>query len=302
MVAQQPKGIAEGIYFNLPNDDYHNDPALSHSGMTKLLVSWPDYWVSSCLNPLRKKWKTTPAMEFGQRSGMLLLQPKVFHETYNTYGKSRSDAKGAWLSSVEWNELNESVEGIMEVEIARQHFVDGYPEVSIFWRDPETGIMLRARVDYLRTFGCIDFKRIKEVNNNEIGRAVKNQGLDIQNFHYLEAVKAARRMLKRMTPEQLTAMAKAQKVKEDWLIAFRDDTDLLFRFLFQRSTSPYIWEFRELESEVLLEGAHAVYAALKRYKSGLERFGIGKPPLGHHTVRTISQYHVPRRDYDYGEE
>ena len=298
-MVNQPKGIAEGIYFNLDNEVYHNDPALSHSGMTKVLVSWPDYWVSSSLNPMRKKWKTTPAMEFGQRSGMLLLQPKVFHQTYNTYGKSRSDAKGAWLSSVEWTELNESVDGIMEVEIARQHFVDGYPEVSIFWRDVSTGIMLRARVDYLRTFGCIDFKRIKEVNNNEIGRAVKNQGLDIQNFLYLEGVKAARGMLKRMSAEQLAAFAEQQRVAEDWLQSFRDDQDLLFRFLFQRSTSPYIWEFRELENEVLTEGANAVFTALRRYKAGLEKYGIGKPPLGHDAVKTVSQYHVPRRDYDY---
>ena len=295
----QPQGIAEGIYFNLSNEEYHADPALSHSGMTKVLISWADYWVSSCLNPNRKTWEATPAMEFGARSGMLLLQPKLFHKTYNTYGKSRADAKGTWLSSVQWSALNESIDAIMEVEIARQHFRDGYPEVSIFWRDPSTGIMLRIRVDWLRTFGCIDFKRISEVNNSAIGRAVKAQGLDIQNFLYLEGVKAARAMLKAMTAGELKALAKRENVAEDWLCAFRDDEDLLFRFLFQRSTAPYIWEFRELDNDVLTEGAHAVFTAIKRYKAGLEQFGIGKPPHGKDELKTISAYHVPRRDYDY---
>lgn len=295
----QPKGIPDGIYFNLSNEEYHADPALSHSGMTKVLVSWPDYWISSSLNPLRKTWSTTPAMEFGQRSGMLLMQPDLFHKTFNTYGKSNADAQAKWLSSVTWNELQESIDGVTEVGFAREHFQNGYPEVSIFWTDPTSGIHLRARVDYLRTFGCIDFKRIAEVNNYAIGRAVKAQGLDIQNYLYLDAVKAARAMLKRMNEVQLMTFAKAEGVNEKWLKAFRDETDLLFRFLFQRSTSPYIWEFRELEPEVLLEGSNATFAAIRKYKYGLETFGLGKPPLGDNKLKTISQFHVPRRDYDY---
>lgn len=295
----QPEGIAEGIYFNLSNEEYHNDPALSHSGMTKVLVSWPDYWMESCLNPERKPWKATDAMKFGDRSGMLLLQPKLFNQRYNTYSKAKSDPKSTYLSSVEWDKLRESIDAIMEVETAAANFRDGYPEVSIFWRDVSTGVMLRARIDYLRTFGCIDFKRIAEVNNYAIGRAVKAQGLDIQNFLYLEAVKAARAMLKRLNDYQLMQLAKRENVAEDWLIAFRDDEDLLFRFLFQRSTPPFIWEFRELENEVLMEGGHAVFAAIKKYSRGLELFGTGKPPMGHDSLKTISQYHVPRRDYDY---
>lgn len=298
-MVSQPQGLPEGIYFNLSNEDYHNDPALSHSGMTKVLVSWPDYWTSSCLNPARKKYDQTEAMKFGDRSGQLLLQPELFHKKYNTHGKTSVNAKALYLSSVEWNKINESVDGIMEVPIARQHFTDGYPEVSIFWRDVGTGIMLRARVDYLRTFGCIDFKRIAEVNNYAIGRAVKAQGLDIQNFLYLEGVKAARLWLAKFKDIDLANYAKDQNVSFAWLNDFRDDTDLLFRFLFQRSAAPFIWEFRELENEVLLDGAHAVFTAIKRYKAGLEKFGTGKPPLGHDTVRTISQFHVPRRDYDY---
>lgn len=297
----QPIGLKPGIYFNLPNEAYHDDPALSHSGMTKVLVSWPDFWLNSCFNPERKKNKTTDAMEFGSRSGMLLLQPKVFHQTYNTHGKPAPNAKGTWLSSVEWQRLNESVDAVIDVDIGKQHFRDGYAEVTIVWQDT-SGVMLRARIDYLRTFGCIDFKRVAEVNNYAIGRAVKAQGLDIQNFLYLEGVKAARALLASLSKPELWQLAADNKIDVDWLRTFRDDTDLLFRFLFQRSTPPYIWEFRELENEVLVEGGHAVFHAIHRYKDGLERYGLEKPPMGRDTVKTISQYHVPRRDYDYAED
>lgn len=297
----QPIGLKPGIYFNLPNEAYHDDPALSHSGMTKVLVSWPDFWLNSCFNPERKKNKSTDAMEFGQRSGMLLLQPKVFHSTYNTHGKSSPTAKGTWLSSVEWQRLTEGVDAVMDVPAGAQHFRDGYAEVTIVWMD-SSGIMLRARIDYLRTFGCIDFKRVAEVNNYAIGRAVKAQGLDIQNFLYLEAVKAARLWVSGLGSTGLIEFAREQNVDPKWLASFRDDTDLLFRFLFQRSSPPYIWEFRELDNEVLVEGGHAVFHAIRRYKLGLETYGLKKPPMGRDTVRTISAYHVPRRDYDYGED
>lgn len=298
---KQPEGRAEGIYFHLSNDDYHRDPALSHSGMTKLLKSWPDYWISGPLNPNRQAIKPTAAMEFGDRSGMLLLDPARFKEQFNTVANYNSKGTGVCLSSIEYGKIMESVNGVLEVKEAREHFTDGYPEVSVFWRDLDTGIMLRAKIDYLRTFGIIDAKRIKEVDNWEIGRAVKNQGLDIQAFVYLEALKAARRILKAMKPKELENFAAREKVSFQWLQAFMDDEDLLFRFLFQRSTPPYIWEFRELEPEVLQEGAMASYKAMQLYTQGIGKYGIGKPPMGSPVVKTISPHHVPRRDYDYND-
>ena len=298
MIAQ-PQGLPEGIYFHLSDDEYHNDPALSHSGMTKVLISWPDYWVSSCLNHERKKLKTTEAMEFGKQSGMLLTQPKVFHETYNTHGRSSPIAKGMWLSSVQWEKINDSITAITDMAIGRDFFKDGYAEVAVFWRDPGTGIMLRVKFDYLRTFGCIDVKRIKGLDPYTVGGAIRDQGLDIQNFLYLEGINAARRILHGMMKPELLAFSKAQGVAVDWLESLRDDTDLLFRFLFQRSTPPYIWDFIELEDEALVEGANSTFAAIKRYCIGIEKYGIRKPPMGRDRVRKIGSFHIPRRRYEY---
>jgi hypothetical protein len=296
---QYPQGMAEGIYFNLSNEEYHKDPALSHSGMTKVLVSWQDYWVSSCHNPNAGEYKATDAMLFGERSGMLLLEPKKFHAKYNGYGRAPTAAKGIWLSSIEEERIRRSVKDIMSVPQAAAYFEQGYPEVSIFWKDKITGVPLRARIDYLRTFGAIDFKRIAGVGPYAIGKAVKAQGLDIQNFLYLEGIKAAREWLHAMSDSEIEEFASEQGVALDWLCAFRDEEDLLFRFLFQRSTPPYIWKIRELDQDVLIEGANATYEAMKRYKEGLARFGTGSPDMGDGELGTITKFHVPRRDYDY---
>lgn len=296
---QYPEGLPEGMYFNLSNDDYHNDPALSHSGMTKVLVSWQDYWVNSSHNPARKEWKQTDAMAFGERSGMMLLEPKRFAATFNSYGRAPSAAKGIWISSEEYKKITKSVHDIMSVPKAAAYFEQGYPEVSFFWRDKITGVPCRARVDYLRTFGAIDFKRIMGVGPFAIGKAVKSQGLDIQNYLYLEGIKAGREWLRRMPKKEFEKFAEREGVALDWLTAFMLEDDLLFRFLFQRSTPPYIWKIRELENEVLLEGENATYEALKRYKEGLARFGTGAPEMGDGELGTISKFHIPRRDYDF---
>lgn len=295
----QPKGMPEGIYFGLDDEDYHNDPAVSHSGMTKLLVSWPDYWVSSCLNKERKQKPVTEAMEFGKQSGMLLTQPKVFHQTYNTHGRTSPTAAGLWLSSTAWQKLTESVDAIIDTKIGAAHFQDGYSEVAVFFRDEATGIMLRIKMDFLRTFGVIDVKRIRAMDDWTVGNAVRDQGLDIQNYLYLEGVKAARKMLIAMGPEGRAQFAVQAKADPEWIEEFAHEQDLMFRFLFQRSFPPYIWDFVELEDDVLAEGANAVYEACKRYKEGIETFGIGKPPMGRERVRKIGSFVVPRRRYQY---
>lgn len=295
-----PSSIPEGVYFNLSNEEYHNDPALSHSGMTRILVSWPDYWIDSPHNPKRREYKATEAMIFGERSGMYLLERQKFYDRYGTWDRNGANHTGTYLSSIDYQKIKESIDAVTSVPIAANHFKDGYPEVSIFWRD-SSGVMLRVKIDYLRVFGAIDFKRIAQVDNWGIGRAVKAQGLDIQNFLYLEGIKFARFWLKNMSPKQLAAFAKREKVKLDWLTSFMNDEDLLFRFFFQRSTPPYIWEFRELEPEVLAEGCNAVGWAIKRYKEGIDKYGTAAPPMGASELKTISTYHVPRRDYEFQE-
>lgn len=295
----QPDGLGEGIYFNLDDKTYHGDPAISHSNMTKLLVSWADYWVSSCLNPQRKEFEATPAMEFGKQSGMLLTQPKVFHQTYNTHGRSTPTAKGLWLSSVQWQKLNESVDAIIDVPIGKAHFQDGYAEVAVIWRDPGTGIMLRCKFDFLRTFGVIDVKRIRAMDDWTIGGAVRDQGLDIQCSLYMDGLKAMRRILLGMNEAGRIAFAHNNGVNAAWLEELANETDVMFRFLFQRSTPPYIWDFVELEDDAVIEGADSVYAAIQRYKDGLAMFGTGKPPLGRDKVRKIGSFTIPRRRYQY---
>ncbi len=54
-----------GLYFGMPEDEYHAIPALSASGIRNLMVSPMDFWARSWMNPEREHIETEP-MKLGK--------------------------------------------------------------------------------------------------------------------------------------------------------------------------------------------------------------------------------------------
>jgi hypothetical protein len=289
---KQLPGLAEGIYFNLPEEVYHNDPALSHSGMVNILESPLDHWMeSSALNPDKPKFKATDAMFFGKWCHKFLLEGMAFFEQYNVHGMKPDDKK-LWISRDNWIKVHDSIQRIRGIKEGDEHFKFGYPEVSLFWRDQETGMMQRARVDYLRTFGAIDYKRLKGIGTSDIGNAIAAHGLDIQDWHYSDGIRQIRKLLRK-------GKIKPQgDVAEDWLKAFMDEEDTLFRFFFQRSTPPFIWEIVDLDQHLKESGEEWARAARAKYKANVEAHGLSQWPAGTGKVRTFELFETPRRIHD----
>lgn len=287
----QPAGLPEGIYFDLHEDEYHADPALSHSGMVDLLSHPLDYWTNSPLNPARAKFGATEAMIFGKRCHALLLEGNAFFDRYYVHGMKYDNTKQA-ISSDSFKKIRDSVTRIRETEIGNEYFSNGYPEVSFFWRDPSTGIMLRSRVDYLRTFGIIDYKRIKAIGFSTIGSAIADQGLDIQRALYIAGATRMRTLLR-----QKKCVVQGDP-DPDWLEAFTKDKDMHFRFFFQRSTPPYVWKLHYLDPEIIRIGEDSTATAIKIYKHNIEKYGVAEWPAGTGEAEEFSIFHVPKRIYD----
>jgi len=290
---KQPAGMEEGIYFGLDKNLYHNDPALSHSGMTQILrtESGYDYWVNSPLNPLRPKFEASDAMIFGERCHKLLLEGMAFFKDYSVHGMKQTTAQ-RWISRAEWTKIHDSVEMIKKYQEGADYFKFGYPEASLFWRDPATGIMLRARVDYLRTFGAIDYKRIKDVGTTSICNAIVDQGLDIQGYLYLMGIRRIRSLLWK------GKIAAHGEVNAEWIKAFTEDNDTIFRFFFQRSTPPYVWEIYDFDKDLELTGEDWTLAATEKYKRLIELHGTTEWPAGTGKVTTVELFNIPRRIHD----
>ena len=78
---KQPEVIKEGIYFDLPIDQYHADPAISSSGIKLLLKNPQKYWDKSAMNP-EKESADTDALRVGKAMHCLLLEPEKFEDEF----------------------------------------------------------------------------------------------------------------------------------------------------------------------------------------------------------------------------
>lgn len=289
---KQPDGLAPGIYFGLDEKDYHKDTALSHSGMVDILDSPLDFWVKSSLNPHRE-FKASDAMIFGQRCHRMLLQEKQFFTEYAVTGQGY-DARKKLINRSDFEKIKESVDMIKAEKDAYAYFSNGYPEVVIVWQDPRTGIRLRIMVDWLRTFGGIDYKRSKSVQNNQLGWTIADYGYDIQEALYRTGIGMAKRLLRE---GKIKAYGKHDP---EWLKKFMADDSVLFRFFFQRSVRPFIFRILNMDPEIIQMAQVRIEQAKDIYKHHIEKFGANSWPAGKAEPEEFSIFHLPRRIFDQG--
>lgn len=243
-----------GVYFGMPEAEYHADESLSFHGCKDLRVGPLNYWRQSNMNPEREPDEPTPAMELGTAFHKRILEGRsAFEHVYAPRLELRDypqaldgmtalrehghtlGVKGAsidvlceriaekdpdaqlWpvmtmkyalqhhnktlLSGDIWRQIERTSEMVAAHPDAGRAFIDGYPEVSIFWRDDETDVPKKARLDYLQLGAAVDLKTFTNLRNREINKAVaevvaSNCG---QAVLYSEAVETAKHGIKNGT-------------------------------------------------------------------------------------------------------
>jgi hypothetical protein len=290
---KQPEGLAPGIYFDLPEEAYHNDPALSHSGITNILVSDYDYWSRSCMNPDKREFKATDAMMFGKYAEMFLLEEKKFFQTFHVAGSSgwREDGRKTIPSNI-FDDVKLSAQMLRRDPQTAAYFQHGYAQVSIIYIHPATGMRMRIRPDYLRTFGCIDLKRMRDIRDSRMGWDIVEYGLDLQEQMYIEGILIAKEALR------AGKMKVGGEYDKKWLKAFADDPDAMFRFIFQRSTKPYIYLVDYFDPQIRDNAKALVDEGIARYRAAIEKYGTSEWPCGSPLAQEFSIYHLPRRAFD----
>ncbi len=182
---------------------------------------------------------------------------------------------------------------------ANKALTGGYPEVSIFWEDPETGIRCKARIDNLKTRSAIDLKNFSNKNGVSIDRAISSSmsryGYHTQAVHYSEGLSIVRGML-RANPNGLVHPPKSLGGDEA-IMGFVDELRSRaapahrFVFVFVEScaypairvrefarfaTDPHGNQTRE-ETLYWKAGAANVRRALQTYDACMKAFGPNKP-------------------------
>lgn len=195
--------LPTGVYDGLPAEDYHRDPALSASGMKLLLdPGCPALYRYERDHPQPPR-KT---FDFGHAAHRLVLgdgaKLRVLDfDDYKT--KAAQDAKKAAraegaipLLPDEMDRARAMAESVRRHPVAGALFRGGRPEVSLFFKDPATGVGLRSRLDWLdidRPGRAImtDLKTIGTgVDLDHIERAIYDYGYYVTAVQYMEAAKA----------------------------------------------------------------------------------------------------------------
>jgi len=66
----------------------------------------------------------------------------------------------------------------------------GKPEQALIWPDPATGVMCRAKADWLRPNGVVDLKTTESAAAEALSKAVHNYGYYLQAAFYLRGFRA----------------------------------------------------------------------------------------------------------------
>lgn len=95
-------------------------------------------------------------------------------------------AGGVLLLPDEWDNVRAMADKLSEHSLAMQLLSDGQPEVSAYGTDERTGVLRRARYDWLRDDLIVDFKTAWSIQPHDLKRAFASYGYHQQHAWYLD--------------------------------------------------------------------------------------------------------------------
>ncbi len=95
-----------------------------------------------------------------------------------------------------WDQILMDMERIAKVPAVHELLTGGEPEVSVFWTCPETGIPMKARLDYLKPDRWVEFKSFANPNGKHLFQCLTD-GVRFNRYHidvvtYLHALEMIR--------------------------------------------------------------------------------------------------------------
>jgi len=184
------------MYTSLSSFDYHNDrDVLSCSTLKPLLVS-PAHFQANLLTPSCG----SKAKDFGSLVHALVLEPRTVGKDFAVYPGQADGRAPEYKSFVAANPSRLVVdeptfasgrrlaEKTLERRVMGRPFGDfiaeGSPEVSIYFEDPVTGVMLKIRPDLMHPEFTFDLKTTRHSTAHDFVRDGLSMGYDLQAFMY----------------------------------------------------------------------------------------------------------------------
>lgn len=189
-----------GVYAGVDELTYHRDrESLSSSGARRLLELAPAEWLYELEHPERRE--PTPEMEKGTATHTLVLGvgPRII-EVRRPDWKRPADQKRRKeirargevpLLTKDVAIVEAMAESVFDHPEAGAIFADGLPELSAYGHDEPTGVMMRARTDWLQERRAADVKTCESSSPEDFEDEVKRFGYHVQEWWYRAVFEAA---------------------------------------------------------------------------------------------------------------
>lgn len=291
------KQLPLGIHFNLPEDQHHADEGLGSSKLRLLRRNPTSFWKRH-IDPNRSDKKSTRGQTRGTALHKLLFAGEAaFDETYMrgpdqtdmTTAEKSASTKASNLKAAALNKIALKAADYDQVAISRVMvlknpelatvFINGFPEVSIFWE--RDGVRRKARIDYLKIRGIGD---LKGVDNDDDMDFEEKCRMHIQRFRYdlqCGSYMEARALIPRMVADGMVyGDHDATLLKK---VAVRDKYAWQWVF-YAMAGAPDVWSYTQSPGNPMIAAAQRdVEIAVSRFVRFKERFGdtqwvLAQPP------------------------
>lgn len=218
--------IAHGVIHGMDIHDYHAiADAISKTGLDRIRRS-PAHYYALTIDPDRPPEKERAGQLEGNLAHCAILEPDEFSKRYAVIPESapRRPTAAQWnakkpspesVEAMNWWRAWESENGSRTIITPEQYaaaihqqvsvhslpdvaeaLATGWPEVSAFWTDPETGVMCRCRPDWVHPVDddsviLLDLKTYSDASTADFARQVARKRYHVQAAYYSDGFAAA---------------------------------------------------------------------------------------------------------------
>lgn len=264
-----------GLHESIPEQTYHALPGLSSTGIKDILDTPARYWHK------KHHRKSSARFDLGSAAhelildsgpGLVIVDAPDYRSKAAQVERDTARENGLTpLLAAEYAQVQAMLEAVhnhpdasvlLEMDNPQP---TGAAEVSCLWDDPETGVPLRGRFDYLHPGPLIvDLKTCRSADPSRFARHAVEYGYDTQAAHYLNGLEAT-----------------------------RGDVDARFIHVLVEIEPPYLVSVVELDPNFLSIGREAVRTAIDLYAQCNTRNDWPGIPHGIHRV-TPPAWHTAR--------
>ena len=321
------KEYPEGIYFDMPFDDYKKIPYFSRSFSQDILFD-----LEEARHSLKNPTQETKAMALGTAAHSMFLEPSDFKKTYvcepnpEDFNKQIvldkvADFKGILESvnerkSGSKDELIERARPYIDLEkyVIWQDVIDvfnakisepgkkalsikdaeilegmrkscsirdkipeiieeGRPEVAIFWKDAETGIMCKCLLDYVRAEAIGEVKTFTVTDKSRslfeyLARMTDKRYYNYQFYVYQQALEI---IINKINKGEAKIFG---EYDEKWMKAFLKKPEKQFFIMYIRTEAPFQMKGMELERDSCESATSNAYyqVAKENWRLALSKF------------------------------